>query len=168
MRCSLVLTYSPAELFRTRIQASSKGPISVLKEIKNMVQNHGLSSLYRGMSTTIIRDSIFSGVYWYSVESFTLEFSKPNESITYTQLLSTSLIGGTLSGLVASIVTHPADVVKTLQQVDKRPASMLGTLSAILKSNGISGLFAGLGPRLLRIGPSCGIMIASKKFLTSV
>ena len=103
VRGALVLTYSPAELFRTRIQASSYGPIFVLKDIYNMANVFGVSSLYRGMTSTIIRDTIFSGVYWYTLESFNVMNSSQRTEDQYTRLLLSSFLGGTTSGLVSRI-----------------------------------------------------------------
>ena len=113
VRSALVITYSPAELFRTRIQASSEGPVYVFRDIIRMANLQGISSLYRGMSSTIIRDTIFSGVYWYYIESFNASFSPNEGEASYTRLLASSFLGGTLSGLVCFLLTrlHPWSLI---------------------------------------------------------
>lgn len=44
---------------------------------------------------------------------------------------------------------------------EKIPTTVIDILRAISKSEGISGLFAGMTPRLVRVGPACAIMISS-------
>jgi solute carrier family 25 protein 39/40 len=56
-------------------------------------------------------------------------------------------------------------VIKTVEQVSPQIQFKMGTIAKqILYSKGILGLFSGLAPRLLKVGPSCGIMIATYEF----
>lgn len=59
---------------------------------------------------------------------------------------------GFVSGLVASVVTQPCDVIKTRVQVNSGPNE--GIMSALrgVSSNGsaIRGLYSGLTPRVMR------------------
>lgn len=58
---------------------------------------------------------------------------------------------GVVAGIMASVVTQPADVVKTRMQLrpDAHP-SFLNTLVIIVRRNGIKGFFSGLMPRATR------------------
>ena len=58
---------------------------------------------------------------------------------------------GVVAGVLASVITQPADVVKTRMQLrpDAHP-SFLNTLSVIVRSNGVRGFFSGLMPRATR------------------
>jgi len=97
--------------------------------------------------------------------------SRENHAETFTD----SFIAGATSGAVASILTMPFDVGKTRRQVFKDPAvvvtvkqslapeqrSMPRFLWHIFKQEGLSGLWRGWIPRLLKIAPACAIMISS-------
>ncbi|PWN45239.1 mitochondrial carrier [Ceraceosorus guamensis] len=101
-----------------------------------------------------------------------------------------AFVAGATSGTAAAVVTHPFDLLKTrLQASESRsegeasqsqrlsntlgPAgrastrassSRQGTLAAIrniVAQEGTSGLWKGLTPRIAKVAPACGIMIAS-------
>lgn len=67
----------------------------------------------------------------------------PQAGITFTS--------GVIAGILASLVTHPPDVVKTKLQIDpKSYRNTIPTIVSIYKSNGIPGFFRGLVLRLTR------------------
>lgn len=74
---------------------------------------------------------------------------------------------------MAALLTVPFDVVKTNQQIDlkNKSGSTWRVMQQIYHHHGISGLTAGLVPRLLRIVPSCAITMStieySKKYFIS-
>ena len=58
---------------------------------------------------------------------------------------------GVLAGILASVTTQPADVVKTRMQLQPNVyGSFFNTLAVILQNNGVRGLFSGLLPRATR------------------
>ena len=89
---------------------------------------------------------------------------------------------GAASGAFAAFLTTPFDVLKTRHQVTDQPGhqlsaqpagvqgqrgtatkypSTLALMAQIAQREGVGALFAGLGPRLAKVAPSCAIMIAS-------
>ena len=88
---------------------------------------------------------------------------------------SLSFSCGAAAGAIAATATTPFDVIKTRRQVFDAPsdgaprltgsrASPVGTqemFREIARNEGLGALFAGLGPRLAKVAPSCAIMIAS-------
>ncbi|KAK7999896.1 mitochondrial carrier domain-containing protein [Apiospora arundinis] len=98
--------------------------------------------------------------------------SRENHTATFLD----SFAAGATSGAFATIVTMPFDVGKTRTQVfqdgSKKAAtgaenlapeeqSMLRLLRHIIATEGISGLWKGWFPRVLKVAPSCAIMISS-------
>ncbi|PCH40273.1 mitochondrial carrier [Wolfiporia cocos MD-104 SS10] len=77
-----------------------------------------------------------------------------------------SMIAGAGGGLVASVATCPLDVIKTRLQAQQHAhgsAGYLGvvaTARAVLKHDGIRGLYRGLGPTLLGYLPTWAIYFA--------
>lgn len=59
---------------------------------------------------------------------------------------------GLAAGLLASVVTHPFDVIKTHVQLtaDPRKRGLLHISRHIWRSNGLAGYFVGMVPRIAR------------------
>jgi solute carrier family 25 protein 39/40 len=78
------------------------------------------------------------------------------------------------------LCTTPFDVAKTRQQVADRSAERAGRHGAggvgrgnvstirlvrdIARTEGVGALFAGVVPRVVKVAPSCAVMIASYEF----
>lgn len=138
--------------------------------IRSMVQAQGLSALWRGLGPTLWRDVPFSGIYWAGFESLKVYLSSSSSPISLAPGLGTTFISGAASGMIASILTSPFDVLKTRRQVftpsphcDPKalhhPASTMPLLAHIVKTEGWRALFAGIVPRTAKVAPACGIMI---------
>ena len=64
---------------------------------------------------------------------------------------------------MAALLTHPFDVLKTVQQTSDSVASksIATTFRSLMEQEGPAALLRGLGPRIAKVAPSCGVMIAS-------
>ncbi|PLW13689.1 hypothetical protein PCANC_15590 [Puccinia coronata f. sp. avenae] len=157
---------------------------TILKSVVGAVRLTGLRSLYAGLPATLWRDVPFSGLYWSSYEAIRrlvsggLGFGEADRRASVHQLALQSFLAGSLSGAVAATLTNPFDVVKTRRQASPlllsspdpsspthRSPRAPGTIRIILqiaRSEGLrKGLMRGLSPRLAKVIPGCGIMIAS-------
>lgn len=118
-----------------------------------------------GILPTILRDSIFSGIYYMCYTKLKFYYHSNNSINSNAQINIdqnfhknktshlTNFTSGILSGLIASIVTNPLDVVKTSIQVDNttRNRSLIQTTILIYKEhNNFVRFFDGLVPRCLR------------------
>jgi solute carrier family 25 protein 39/40 len=166
-RASVTSVVSPLELIRTNLQSTPISPdqpntlTSVLSSLRQLIRTNGVQHLWRGLGATLWRDVPFSGLYWASYE-------------TGKQILRTkghdgapaAFASGAMSGILAAIVTSPFDVLKTRRQAmvmsgsTSRTAGSLSLVKEIIQTEGASTLFTGLGPRMVKIAPACGIMIA--------
>jgi solute carrier family 25, member 39/40 len=159
---------SPLELIRTNLQStplSADQPHtlrSVIQSIRQSVQRQGIHILWRGLGPTLARDVPFSGFYWASYESLKHNLLQQGHEGAYVAFLS-----GSISGTAAALLTSPTDVLKTRRQalvmssMETRSLSSIGLLSKIIQTEGVPALFAGATPRIAKIAPACGIMIAS-------
>ena len=66
-------------------------------------------------------------------------------------------MNGVAAGCIASVITHPADVIKTKMQVSSRTKSISTACSRILNRYGPRGFFLGLGVRMLRRSLMAGL-----------
>uniref|UniRef100_A0A914DM38 Solute carrier family 25 member 40 n=1 Tax=Acrobeloides nanus TaxID=290746 RepID=A0A914DM38_9BILA len=170
---------SPLEMIRTKMQ-SEQHTFSVLrKSIKDSIRQDGIFILWRGLVPTLLRDIPFSAFYWACYETtkkkllVSLNKDRTNFSISF--------MSGAFSGSIAAAMTTPFDVVKTQRQITLgkltlgpgassetnavKNQSTLSVMKDILQRNGYRGLFAGLTPRVVRVAPSCAIMIGTYEYL---
>jgi solute carrier family 25 protein 39/40 len=166
--CITSLT-SPLELLRTNLQSTPLSPdnphtlASVMSNIRSLVRSQGALSLWRGLGPTLWRDVPFSGLYWAGYETFKSMFERRGH-----RGAQVAFISGSISGTTAALLTSPFDVLKTRRQAllmtatgsRGRSTSSLSVLARIIRTEGVPTLFAGLTPRMAKIAPACGIMIA--------
>lgn len=163
---------SPLELIRTKLQSQKQSYRELTNLIRSAVETEGWRSLWRGLGPTLLRDVPFSAMYWYNYERAKSFLCQRNNTPEPT--FSISFISGALSGSIASIVTLPFDVVKTRRQVELgelqaknlscQGSSTFRCMRLIVTEQGISGLFAGFLPRLIKVAPACAIMISTYEF----
>lgn len=169
-RTIAVTVVSPIEMLRTRLQSIQGGSnitIKVLRDLRKLVKNNGVTSLWRGLPPTLWRDVPFSGIYWFGYERIRNQFKKVfnfGNYNTHTNQFLLSFCSGFASGAFAAFVTTPFDVVKTWRQVGidrsgPKPTTFL-ILKNIFQKEGVPGLIRGAIPRVLRTANACGIMIS--------
>ncbi|XP_034486496.1 solute carrier family 25 member 40 [Drosophila innubila] len=176
-RIFAVTFVSPIELVRTKMQSKRLSYAQMMSFVRNVIALQGITGLWRGLPPTILRDVPFSGIYWPIYEYLKICISGSSEQPSF----GLSFIAGVLSGSVAALVTCPFDVVKTHEQIEfgerviftDSPAkelskqSTFSRLASIYRAFGFRGLFAGYGPRLIKVAPACAIMISTFEYSKS-
>ncbi|GAA5995810.1 uncharacterized protein JCM10292_004763 [Rhodotorula paludigena] len=96
-----------------------------------------------------------------------------------------AFVSGAGSGMIAATLTNPFDVIKTRRQAlfaspSPSPSSSSSAapaieevrtwpiLRSIVQQEGYRGLWAGLTPRLAKVGPACGLMIGCYEAISSL
>lgn len=164
-----VTLVSPLELIRTKMQSKKLSYQEIQQALKSTLHYHGIRGLFKGLGPSLLRDVPFSGIYWFHYEKFKSILSPGVPSF------GTSFVAGAAAGSIAALVTIPFDVVKTHKQIELgekeiyseppgQGSSMLKTFRKIYSHHGISGLFTGLTPRLVKVAPACAIMISSFEY----
>ncbi|KAI6187833.1 hypothetical protein M3Y98_00288200 [Aphelenchoides besseyi] len=180
-RCASVTLVSPLEMIRTKMQSQIVSFADLSKILKSSIKQDGYSSLWRGLTATYLRDIPFSAVYWTLYEYLKkrgMALKKKRETD-----FMISFISGATAGSVASVLTHPFDVVKTHRQIElgqiRRPIknsscrigqmanskTTISVMKEIIRSDGFGGLFAGLTPRIAKVAPACATMIGTYEYL---
>ncbi|TCD71471.1 hypothetical protein EIP91_008851 [Steccherinum ochraceum] len=165
-RTMITSVASPLELIRTNLQSTPLSPDtphtlrSVLTSVSGMARAQGVRYLWRGLGPTLWRDVPFSGLYWAGYEACKSAFKRRGQ-----EGASVAFVSGAVSGTTAALLTSPFDVLKTRRQalVMSHAGKSTATwplVAEILRTEGISALYAGILPRIVKIAPACGIMIA--------
>lgn len=135
----------PVTVLKLRSEVETK----VAASITDIYRVEGARGLTRGLLPTILRDAPFSGLYMMMYDMIrSAEWNK----------LDSALMNGLMAGFLASLVTHPMDVVKTKMQLQTRGTkTLVRACSRILIKYGPRGFFLGLGPRLIRRSLMAGL-----------
>ncbi|TBU35182.1 mitochondrial carrier [Dichomitus squalens] len=165
-RTTITSLMSPLELVRTNLQSTPPSPDhphtlrSVLASVRSLAQSQGWHYLWRGLGPTLWRDVPFSGLYWAGYE-----LSKHRLGRLGYEGAGVAFVSGAVSGTAAALITSPFDVLKTRRQAlllsaTTSTTSTIALTAEILRTEGVAALYAGIVPRISKIAPACGIMIA--------
>jgi solute carrier family 25 (mitochondrial carnitine/acylcarnitine transporter), member 20/29 len=133
------------------------GPIDVVKHV--LREGRGVRGLFKGLVPTLAQEvpgnAIMFGVY----ETIKRAMAGGQEDTS--QLGRGSLtVAGCLSGASFCGSVYPADVVKSVVQVDdyKNPryAGAIDAARKIVAADGVKGLYKGFGPAMVRSVPASG------------
>lgn len=149
-RCVSVSVISPLELVRTIQTGGSKD--SATSIIKRIFVSNGVAGLYRGWWSSIMRDAPFSSIYWYSFEFFKDTCIAVTNKRSGTNNHIVNFLSGSAAGIVAAIVTHPFDVLKTQQQLSAGGSSTGST--AVLSVSSPSTLSMSVTNSILSPNPN--------------
>ncbi|XP_043097818.1 mitochondrial glycine transporter B isoform X1 [Puntigrus tetrazona] len=148
-RCVAGVTMLPITVIKTRFESGRYNYISVAGALKSVCQNEGPRALYSGLTATLLRDAPFSGIYVMFYSQAKKALPQEISSSSFVPLVNFGC--GVVAGILASLATQPADVIKTHMQVSPMlyPKTSDAVRHVYLK-HGLSGFFRGALPRSLR------------------
>jgi solute carrier family 25 phosphate transporter 3 len=150
----------PMEALKVRMQTSIPPFAKTTSEgFKKILTTEGLNGFYKGLVPlwgrqvpyTMVKFASFERTVEYLYKTF---LTKPKHEYNKVQQLGVSFVGGYFAGIFCAVVSHPADVlVSKLNNLPKVAAGEKKTGAVdIIKKLGWSGLWTGLGPRIVMIG----------------
>ncbi|GME99477.1 unnamed protein product [Ambrosiozyma monospora] len=187
---SFVLT--PVELIKVKYQVEDLKNIgngisivpkqqdstSIGKLVKSIYQAEGIKGLWKGQTTTLVRE--FGGsAAWFGAYEMTLEFFKSriqkNDNLDlgkrkedYEHKPMELMIAGGMAGMAYNGILFPVDTVKSIiQSQDHLTGSngkvsssntVLGVSKIIYMKHGLKGFYSGLGITMIKTVPASGIM----------
>jgi solute carrier family 25, member 39/40 len=179
---------APFELLRTQqalMVANNEVPLTMAQEFRLITQTEGIPALYRGLTSTLWRDVPFSAIYWLCLERFRIIWRlNATRAPSPLEQAGQAFVNGATAGMIAAACTTPFDNVKTLQQtstivvesvsqanchhdgllVAQKPAGLLYQMRSIVANEGVGGLWRGNVARMVKVAPSCAIMISCYEF----
>lgn len=138
----------PFTVIKARFESGCYNYVSVAGALKSMYQTEGVRSLFSGLTATLLRDAPFSGIYVMFYSQTKKSLPPDVASAPYAPLVNFSC--GVVAGVMASLATQPADVVKTHIQVSPSHWRTIDAILYIYTENGLQGFFRGAVPRSLR------------------
>ncbi|KAI5693402.1 hypothetical protein M8J75_015401 [Diaphorina citri] len=133
------------------------GPVDV---VRKLVRQHGVTSVFKGLCATLLRDIPANGAYFVTYETiknFLADRStSPSGEKKSVSMLSTIFAGG-CAGIMYWVVGMPADVLKSRLQTAPEgtyPNGVRSVLSTTLRNEGPGALYKGAIPVFLRAFPA--------------
>jgi adenine nucleotide transporter 17 len=159
----MALTY-PLITLSTRAQVESKrASTSTLDAIRLIIKREGIAGLFAGLDSALFGIGVTNFVYYYWYEWCRAAFEKRRQSKKLTTL--ESMLAGAIAGSATVMCTNPIWVVNTRMTTRKRESegqvlpgsspkkapSTIGTVVSIVRDEGWTRLFAGVGPALVLV-----------------
>lgn len=148
----------PFESIKVRMQTTIPPYAKTLREgWSNVAQKEGVSGLYKGLYPLWARQIPYTMVKFASfekaVEMIYKQLGKPKESYNALQQTGVSFLGGYIAGVGCAVVSHPADVMVSKLNADRKPGEgAMTAVGRIYKNIGFPGLWNGLPVRIFMIG----------------
>jgi solute carrier family 25 (mitochondrial dicarboxylate transporter), member 10 len=149
---------SPFDLINVRMQNDSKLEPNMRRNYKNsidaffrIIKYEGFTSLYVGFHVATLRGVIVTIGQLAVYDELKEKLLKTEK---FEDNLKTHFLAGMGAGLVATLITMPVDVLKTIL-MNAKPGELSGLKQAIIVTSkfGIRGFFKGFWPRYIRLGP---------------
>ena len=168
-RLVAVSLVSPLELVRTKMQSQKMPWSQVIRCVRDLVTTQGVRGLWNGYTATLLRDVPFSALYWPLYES-TRDSLRRWAAIRERRSLYTltvqensfliNFVSGALAGSVASTITLPFDVIKTIKQIEMGEKIMKVSGASQTRTNitiareliadqGVRSLFSGMKKEMI-------------------
>uniref|UniRef100_A0A8C5QWR9 Mitochondrial glycine transporter n=1 Tax=Leptobrachium leishanense TaxID=445787 RepID=A0A8C5QWR9_9ANUR len=139
----------PFTVLKTRYESGKYGYRSVYGALQHIYRTEGPRGLFSGLTATLLRDAPFSGIYlmfYTQAKKIVLQ-----EQIDPSFSLLLNFGCGIFAGILASLATQPADVIKTHMQLScEKYQWTVQAANVIFKNHGVTGFFRGGVPRALR------------------
>lgn len=148
-RCMSGAALIPVTVVKTRFESGVYGYSSMTAALKEIYRTEGIKGMTCGLVPTLFRDAPFSGLY--------LMFYTQTKKLVPENMMNSGYASpihftcGVTAGILASVVTQPADVLKTKMQLYPNKFNGLWSVAVYVHGKyGVRGYFKGMVPRMLR------------------
>lgn len=146
-RSVAAITMLPFTVLKTRYESGEFPYKSMTRAVFKIYGTEGLKGLFSGLTATLMRDVPFSGLYFM----FYTQFKQMNMGVPDSKLPMFHFTCGVTAGMMASIITQPADVIKThMQLYPKKFGRIRHAVIHVYERDGIDGFWRGILPRTIR------------------
>ena len=152
----------PLEAVKVRMQTTMPAFASgTFDGISKITAAEGIGGLYKGLNPLWGRQIPYTMMKFASFETIVEKIydrmDKPKDQYGRATQTGVSFVGGYLAGILCAIVSHPADVMVSKLNADRKPGESFGAATGRIYSNiGFMGLWNGLPVRIVMIGTLTG------------
>ncbi|KAF3642562.1 putative S-adenosylmethionine carrier 2, chloroplastic [Capsicum annuum] len=159
----------PTEVVKQRMQISQFA--SAPDAVRLIVAKERFRGLYAGYGSFLLRDLPFDAIQFCIYEQMRMGYKLAAKRDLKD---SENAMIGAIAGAITGAITTPLDVIKTRLMVQgsaKQYEGILHCVNTIVREEGASTLFKGIGPRVLWIGVGgsifFGVLERTKKFVAA-
>ncbi|XP_022173686.1 solute carrier family 25 member 45-like [Myzus persicae] len=153
--CTSLIVY-PIDVIKSRVQMTVKE--SEFQMFRNVILSNSSRELYSGLLPTMVKTVPVTGVLLLTVEfskpfyrKYLSEMSSFQSDVSYEQFLSVcDFLSGWTAGIVSTLIGHPIDTVKVVQQVTNN--NVKTTIKDIYIQDKFKGYFRGMMFPILSVG----------------
>ncbi|KAK4053507.1 Cu/Pi carrier [Microbotryomycetes sp. JL201] len=147
----------PMETVKVRIQTTfppmAKGAVDGIQKV---VAADGAGALYKSLPSLWSRQIPYTMMKFWSFEATVNQIykmlPKPRSECNKLEQLGVSAAAGYIAGVFCAVVSHPADTMVSKLNAPLKPGQAKPTVGTIYQEIGFSGLWGGLGTRIIMIG----------------
>jgi len=154
----------PWEAIKVRVQTSKVGtfPTGLGEAFAKIKANEGTNGFYKGLAPLWARQVPYTIVKFVAFEKIVATFyesifKREKSTFSKSQQLGVTFASGYLAGIFCAIVSHPADTMVSKLNSLAGTGSTMDNVKKIYADIGFSGLWRGLGTRILMIGTLTGL-----------
>lgn len=164
--CISTLILQPLDVIKTRMQMSEaynrsirlksaltlQSNASVFQTFRGIIRQDSVSGLWRGVTASVLRNTMGVGVYFMSLNTITARLSDEDGSLSH----FATLASGATARSLAVILLCPLSVIKTRMETveySKQYNGILHAFRTIIAKEGPSAVYKGLFPAILRDAP---------------
>lgn len=150
-RSVAAVTMLPFTVLKTRYESGEFPYKSMTRAVFKIYGTEGIKGLYSGLTATLLRDVPFSGLYFMFYTQLKQMPSSLATGVPDSRLPLFHFSCGVTAGMMASIITQPADVIKThMQLYPKKFGRIRNAVIHVYERDGIDGFWRGILPRTIR------------------
>ncbi|KAF7661784.1 hypothetical protein LDENG_00254360 [Lucifuga dentata] len=141
-----------------QVHSTKTSQISLIGGFKQMIMEGGLTSLWRGNGTNVLKIAPETAIKFMAYEQYKKLLSSEGKKIeTHRRFMA-----GSLAGATAQTAIYPMEVLKTRLTLRKtgQYSGMFDCAKKILRKEGVRAFYKGYIPNLLGIIPYAGIDLA--------
>lgn len=154
----------PWEAVKVRVQTSQPGtfPTDLSSALNKIRADEGNQGLFKGLAPLWARQIPYTVMKFVAFEK-TVElfykkvFTKPKSEYSKGTQLSITFMSGYIAGVLCALVSQPADTMVSKLNSIKTGGSTGENVKKIYSEIGFSGLWRGMGTRILMIGTLTGL-----------
>ncbi|KAM0750705.1 mitochondrial carrier [Meredithblackwellia eburnea MCA 4105] len=148
------------DLIKVRQQLSLSHSPAWYTTLSSMLRTEGLFSIYKGLSASLLREGLYSGIRmggYDSSKAFVRSLlpsstSTSTSSSPGTDPFALKLGAGMISGMIGAAIASPADLLKVRMQALNAKGTLRDHAREIISERGIKGLYKAVGPTTVRAG----------------